>query len=90
MVDCVLKRKLTYLGFPAASEFTSTCRLINYLSASADDNIARLIVWLEDRVIRALPIVERSRDISSESWPDYVQSVWLIEPLLNHLVLSND
>ena len=49
-----------------------------YFYFLAADDISRLLIWLEDRVIRCLPTDARQRDIESEAWTDYVESVcWI-------------
>ncbi|KAL5966353.1 RNA transcription translation and transport factor protein [Taenia solium] len=60
----MLRRKLEFLGYPSHETF----------SVQSVDEVAKLLIWLEDRVICSLPISERFRDIDSKIWPDYVDS----------------
>ncbi|CDS40184.1 carnitine deficiency associated protein [Echinococcus multilocularis] len=60
----VLRRKLEFLGYPSHDTF----------SIQSNVDVARLLVWLEDRVICSLPIGDRFRDVDSEIWPNYIDS----------------
>lgn len=71
----VLRRKLEFLGYPSHDTFSLQCNLFNLPRFLAIDDAAKLLVWLEDRVICSLPISERFRDIGSKNWSDYVDSV---------------
>ncbi|VDN13118.1 unnamed protein product [Dibothriocephalus latus] len=62
--DMILKRKLVALGYPIANEFSS----------NSVTNFRNVLVWLEDRVIRALPISDRFRDTDSDEWAKFEAS----------------
>lgn len=59
-----LKVKLRVINYPAADTF----------NASDRRQLRNFIVWLEDRIIRALPVDKRLRDIDSADWPSFSQN----------------
>ncbi|KAM3185375.1 hypothetical protein ACTXT7_006507 [Hymenolepis weldensis] len=63
-VKNVLQRKLKFLGYPKSHSF----------SAQVQSDVSELLVWLEDKIIRCLPINERFRDTDSDKWQSYVES----------------
>ncbi|VDM33494.1 unnamed protein product [Hydatigera taeniaeformis] len=60
---------------PAAHELSRSEREDRYSASNTDVDVAKLLVWLEDRVICSLPISDRFRDIDSKTWPNYVDMV---------------
>ncbi|VDO01797.1 unnamed protein product [Rodentolepis nana] len=63
-VERVLQRKLEFLGYPESHSF----------STQVHSDVYKLLVWLEDKIIRCLPIKERFRDTDSDKWQNYVES----------------
>ncbi|KAG5451326.1 RNA transcription, translation and transport factor protein [Clonorchis sinensis] len=59
-----LKVKLRVINYPAADTFNPSDRI----------QLRNFIVWLEDRIIRALPVDKRFRDIDSADWPSFSQN----------------
>ncbi|TPP62606.1 hypothetical protein FGIG_12215 [Fasciola gigantica] len=62
-----LRKKLAAVNYPTPAQFDPT----------DSHQIRNFIVWLEDRIIRALPIEKRFRDIESTGWSQYSQQYLL-------------
>ncbi|THD23589.1 Mitochondrial carnitine:acylcarnitine carrier [Fasciola hepatica] len=58
-----LRKKLAAVNYPTPAQFDPT----------DSHQIRNFIVWLEDRIIRALPIEKRFRDIESTGWSQYIE-----------------